>query len=83
MPVYLGISLELLQQCRFSSILDSSFFQLTLLDIYRTPSGVVGVAFRDFNLMHRTFLKRFPLFIWLLFALSSVSSFRPDTGRRR
>ena len=28
--------------------------------------------------MHRTFLKRFPLFIWLLFALSSVSSYGPD-----
>ena len=42
--------------------------------------GLVGVAFRDFNLLHRTFLKRFPLFIWLLFALFSVSNFRPDTG---
>ena len=30
--------------------------------------------------MHRSFLKRFPLFIWLLFAVSSVSNFRPDTG---
>ena len=28
-------------------------------------------------------MKRFPLFIWLLFAVSSVSNFRPDTGRRR
>ena len=33
--------------------------------------------------MHRTFLKRFPLFIWLLFAVSSVSNFRPHTGGRR
>ena len=33
--------------------------------------------------MHGSFLKRFPLFIWLLFAVSSVSNFRPDTGRRR
>ena len=40
-------------------------------------------AFRDFNLLHRTFLKRFPLFIWLLFAVSSVSNFRPHTGGRR
>ena len=28
--------------------------------------------------MHRSFLKRFPLFFWLLF--SSVSNFRPGTG---
>ena len=68
-------------QCRFSSILDSSFLQLTLLDIYRPLSGVVGVAFRDFNLLHRTFLKRFPLFIWLLFAVSSVSNFCPEHRR--
>ena len=47
------------------------------------PSGVVGVTFRDFNLLHRSFLKRFPFFIWLLFAVSSVSNFRPDTGGRR
>ena len=33
--------------------------------------------------MHRSFLKRFPLFIWLLFAVSSVSSFHPDTGGQR
>ena len=32
--------------------------------------------------MHRSFLKLFPLFIWLLFAVSSVSNFRPDTGGR-
>ena len=37
---------------------------------------------RNFNLLHRSFLKRFPLFIWLLFAVSSVSNFRPDTGGR-
>ena len=30
--------------------------------------------------MHQSLLKRFPLFIWLLFAVSSVSNFRPDTG---
>ena len=34
----------------------------------------------DFNQLHRTFLKQFPLFIWLLFAVCSVSNFRPDTG---
>ena len=33
--------------------------------------------------MHRSLLKRFPLFIWLLMPLSSVPNFRPDTGRRR
>ena len=32
------------------------------------PSGVVSVNYRDFNLLHRSLLKRFPLFIWLLFA---------------
>ena len=32
------------------------------------PSGVVGVKYRDFNLLHLSLLKRFPLFIWLLFA---------------
>ena len=31
--------------------------------------------------MHRTFLKRFPLFIWLLFALFSVSNFRLEHRR--
>ena len=30
--------------------------------------------------MHRSLLKRFPLFIWPLFAVSSVPTFRPDTG---
>ena len=40
------------------------------------PSGIL-------NLLHRTFLKRFPLSIWLLFAVSLVSNFRPDTGGRR
>ena len=49
----------------------------------QAPCGVVGVIYRDFNLLHRSLLKRFPLFIWLLFALSSVPSFRPDTGGRR
>ena len=49
----------------------------------QAPSGVVGVTFRDFNLLHLSFLKWFRLFIWLLFAVSSVSNFRPDTGGRR
>ena len=30
--------------------------------------------------MHLSLLKRFPLFIWLLFAGLLVSDFRPDTG---
>ena len=34
-------------------------------------------------MLHLSLLKRFPLFIWLLFAVSSVSNFRPDTGGRR
>ena len=34
----------------------------------------------DFNLSHWSLLKWFPLFLWLLIALSSVSNFRPDTG---
>ena len=38
---------------------------------------------QGFNLLHRSLLKRFPLFIWLLFAVSSVSNFRPDTGGQR
>ena len=49
----------------------------------QAPFGVVGVTYRDFNLLHRSLLKRFPLFIWLLFAVSSVPNFRPDTGGRR
>ena len=49
----------------------------------QAPSGVVGVIYRGFNLLHRSLLKRFPLFLWLLFAGSSVSHFRPDTGGRR
>ena len=32
------------------------------------PSSVVGVNYRDFNLLHLSLLKWFPLFIWLLFA---------------
>ena len=34
------------------------------------PSGVVGVTYRGFNLLHRPLLKRFPVFIWLLFGRS-------------
>ena len=49
----------------------------------QAPSGVVGVIYRGFNLLHRSLLKQFPLFIWLLFAVSSVPNFRPDTGGRR
>ena len=49
----------------------------------QAPSGVVGVTYRDFNLLHRSLLMQFPLFIWLLFAVSSVPNFRPDTGGRR
>ena len=41
------------------------------------------LTFSDFNLLHRSFLKRFPLFIWLLFAVSLVFNFSPDTGGRR
>ena len=33
--------------------------------------------------MHRSHLKQFPLFIWLLLLVSSVSNFCPDTGRWR
>ena len=33
------------------------------------------VTFRDFNLLHWSFQKRFPLFIWLMFAIFSVSNF--------
>ena len=33
--------------------------------------------------MHWSILKQFPLFIWLLFAISSVSNFRPDTDGQR
>ena len=47
------------------------------------PSGVVGVTYRGFNLLHRSLLKRFPVLIWLLFGRSLVSHFRPDTGGRR
>ena len=43
---------------------------------------MVSVTYRDFNLLHRSFLKQFPLFIWLLFAVSSVSNFRPDQAGR-
>ena len=48
----------------------------------QAPSGVAGVTYRDFNLLHRPLLKRFPLFGFCL-AVSSVPSFRPDTGGRR
>ena len=49
----------------------------------QAPSGVVGVIYRGFNLLHWSLLKCFPLFIWLLFAVSSVSNFLPDIGGRR
>ena len=78
--IYLGISLELLQsvqvQFNFRQLLFPAYTSRYLQD----PSGVVGVTFRDFNLLHRSFLKRFLLFVWILFAVSSVSNFHPDTG---
>ena len=49
----------------------------------QAPTGVVGVNYRDFNLLHRSLLKQFPLFTWLLFAVSSVSNFCPDTSGQR
>ena len=64
--ISLGISLEMLQsvqvQFNFRQLLFSAYTSRYL----QAPSGVVGVTFRDFNLLHRSFLKRFPLFIWLL-----------------
>ena len=36
--------------------------------ISTAPSGVAGVTYRAFSLLHQSLLKRFPLFIWLLFA---------------
>ena len=78
--IYLGISLELLQSVwvRFS-------FSWLVIPAYtspylQAPSGVVGVSYRDFNLLHTSLLKRFPLFIWLLFAGLFRPNFRPDTG---
>ena len=32
----------------------------------QAPSGVVAVTYRDFNLLHRSLLKRFPLLVWLV-----------------
>ena len=43
----------------------------------QAPSGVVGVLYRDFNRLHRPLLKRFPLFIWLLFAGLFSAQFPP------
>ena len=48
----------------------------------QAPSGVVGVTYRDFNLLHWSLLKWFPLFGFSL-QVSSVSNFCPDTGGRR
>ena len=77
--MYLGISLGLMQAgwVWFSSrqLLVPAYTSRYL----QAPSGVVGVNYRDFNLLHRSLLKQFPLFTWLLFAVSSVSNFCPDT----
>ena len=81
--IYLGISLELLQSLQVQFNFRQLLFPAYTSRYLQAPFGVVGVTFRDFNLLHRSFLKRFPLFIWLLFAVSSVSNFCPDTGRRR
>ena len=81
--IYLGISLELLQSVQVQFNFRQLLFPAYTSRYLQAPSGVVGVTFRDFNLLHRSFLKRFPLFIWLLFAVSSVSNFRPGTGGRR
>ena len=85
MHIYLGISLELLQSVQVQFNFRQLLFPAYTSQYLQAPSSVVGVTFRDFkkNLLHWSFLKRFPLFIWLLFAVSSVSNFRPDTGRRR
>ena len=40
---------------------------------------MVSINYRDFNLLHLSLLKRFPLFIWLLLQVSTVSNFHPDT----
>ena len=48
-----------------------------------TDKGLISKIYRDFNLLHWSLLKQFPLFVWLLFAVSSVPNFRPDTGGRR
>ena len=66
--MYLGISLALLR-----SVWVWFSFRWLLVPAYtsrclQAPSGVVGVTYRDFNLLHRPLLKWFPLFIWLLFA---------------
>ena len=50
----------------------SVWFQTVLFSAYtsqylQAPSGVVGVIYRDVNLLHWSLLKQFPLFIWLLF----------------
>ena len=81
--ICLGISLELLQSVQVQFNFRQLLFPAYNSRYLQAPSGVVGVTFRDFNLLHQSFLKRFLLFIWLLFAVSSVSNFRPDTGRRR
>ena len=41
----------------------------------QAPSGVVGVTYRDFNLLHRALLERFPLFTGFCLQASSVSDF--------
>ena len=50
--------------------------------ISTAPSSVVGVIYRDFNLLHWSLLKRFPLFGFCL-PVSSVPNIHPDTGGRR
>ena len=41
------------------------------------------LPYRDFNLLHWSLLKWFPLFFDLCLPVSSVSNFHPETGGRR
>ena len=77
--IYLGLSLVLLWavwgQFIFGQFLGPAYISQDL----QAPSYVVGTNDRVFNLLHLSLPRWFPLFQLLLFAVSSVSDFCPDT----
>ena len=80
MPIYIGISLELLQSVQVQFNFVQLLFPAYTSRYLQAPSGVVGITFRDFNLLHPSFLKRFPLFGFCLPSLRCLISALTQAG---
>ena len=64
------------------TILEGSiFFMVQLSHLYMTTGNTIALTRRTF--VGKVMYLLFSLFIWLLFAISSVSNFRHDTGGQR